>query len=803
MRCFRGLSARYPRVRELFRAAVLVLAIILFGLFSNLPEKIPQFLERMVTPDWAVWLALKSNSAPQAQRPVSLIEFDDETFRHWGHPPRFPRDELYGLVRFAARGGAEAIIVDVDLTASADEKEFDELLSFLNAYENEQARNGSNIVPLLLVRRLWPLVDAGGNVSVPTYNMRGRDALAGKLADLESFMQSAEFVLWVNALLERDERGVVRTWSIARLTCNPPYPQFPTAFLSPGTVVGELVHTPEPLLALKRAKGVAKHVAELRCGPQASKGSTVPSFLKTGFLAGPNWNLPIPFVFRFTPGTREFSAAMATDRYGRLRNLVTAFSARNLVSPYMMENKSFARLDCAAIHAEEAVLRGAAPGCDLIADRIVVIGATHIDTGDHHVTPLGTMPGMHILANIASGGSAVIMDAQDDARLLEWAPIAFALSWLLLSSFLRPLLFGLFAVSLVLAIVVLGSLAGFSPASLSSTIFKGTVLYGFALLLRRFYVMVSRRLSQFTGWVRRLAARIAGPSTTGILVCAAAIVAAHPDSAHAQTPVGVVSHFEPVPQSSSAVLIRRANQSERSLRIAEELLEGDVIRVPNRDVTVHIMRSGGSHVICEVTARNSECSWQAQGSGFWRQLPQYWTEIVDMLNPSPVAANSVTRGPGQEQNDPLRIPVSKGVRQNLLRSSGGVPVIWFGGKPPFRMTLRSGEAEVDKGETSQRFIALPYEELCSADSTYFKVRDNAGGEADINFTCVDALPPNEIAALYEHMLQADRTFILATFLSRLDNGAWTLEAVQQVRRIPEPSLAARMFVEKLFSGNYP
>ena len=53
-------------------------------------------------------------------QPLAFIEIDDRTYRQWGSPIITPRQQLRSLIEQAKRGGANVIVIDLDLTRLSD-----------------------------------------------------------------------------------------------------------------------------------------------------------------------------------------------------------------------------------------------------------------------------------------------------------------------------------------------------------------------------------------------------------------------------------------------------------------------------------------------------------------------------------------------------------------------------------------------------------------------------------------------------------------------------------------------------------
>ena len=70
---------------------------------------------------------------PPGRLGYTLLDMDEATFDAWGEPFHVPRERLAELIRYAAAGGARAIVVDVDLTRPGTDPAADRVLCDLIA----------------------------------------------------------------------------------------------------------------------------------------------------------------------------------------------------------------------------------------------------------------------------------------------------------------------------------------------------------------------------------------------------------------------------------------------------------------------------------------------------------------------------------------------------------------------------------------------------------------------------------------------------------------------------------------------
>jgi CHASE2 domain-containing sensor protein len=140
--------------------------------------------------------------------------------------------------------------------------------------------------------------------------------------------------------------------------------------------------------------------------------------------------------------------------------------------------------------------------CDLARGRAVLIGATHVDALDSHVTPLGAMAGVDILANTLLG--VRWMAQSDPPRGLPasalWGAILFLACVAAGRAFSAEAATVLIAVGLLIFAIASGY-AGLDAATAIAAIKTSLLMYGFyllasAILAKLLKMLRARRLAR-------------------------------------------------------------------------------------------------------------------------------------------------------------------------------------------------------------------------------------------------------------------------------------------------------------------
>lgn len=484
-------------------AAVAALIAIIVALFvvMKIESRSGVSLEALLDPDNFARIRAFAGHEPPGRFAVTVIDIDDATFSHWGQPIATPRGELFKLIDAASRRQAALVLVDVDVTSAGTAEGLREVTEYLRGY----AGRGVEAAPLLLMRRLWyqrenKALRRPASVAIPTYANAAKDDMQTALVDLEAVVAKAPNLIWTSPLHAKETDGVVRSWRPVEAVCNAPSANGPRAFLAAAAVAAEILGKPGggagQLAALKSAAG---DYAQRYCagGPRPAAAAAKDGSFSL-FAAGRSPSIPFTF-WRDIRGAH--AAGTATDALGRTVPAVQLRSALEVLASDAGLPAGVSADFCAGA-AMTAADGKARLSCDLTRGRATLIGATHVDAQDSHVTPLGAMAGVDILANTLMG---VRWAAQDSApgglsASVLWGCILFFACVATGRAFSAEAATVLIASGLLIFVIASGY-AGLDAAAALSAVKSSLLMYGSFLLfsavlakLRK--ILRARRLAQ-------------------------------------------------------------------------------------------------------------------------------------------------------------------------------------------------------------------------------------------------------------------------------------------------------------------
>lgn len=373
--------------------------------------------------DLAVRLAVNLRGHYSEAIPVTLIDIDDSTYRTWGEPALIPRLKLFGIIAKVAKERPLAIVVDIDL-ASSESQPWAEVQEFLQRYV--QSEGSSKEVPLLLVRKLR---------ADPKHAQGNSAYLTVRDGEVEAVVAKSQTIAWVSALLEPNEVGIFDRWSAFNPLCT----DNPSRGIPSIALAAYVIHERgrQSLRDLDLDVGAA---SKRECIGEAGSSAERKAGLK--LTSEPAM---IPYFFGWPlPST----AALATTNTSAGRR------------PILM------RLAAGDVEAAREI------AAEALENRIVVIGASHADSQDIHRTPLGLMPGSHILANTIVGAKGVF-----GSSLSPWTrSMLYALPFFAVAALATVILHGLLLTITVTAVTVLAVVAGLASGVDASTIQGGVFI---------------------------------------------------------------------------------------------------------------------------------------------------------------------------------------------------------------------------------------------------------------------------------------------------------------------------------------
>lgn len=377
-------------------------------------EALPSVGEALGDKDAFVRWSNVLSGATREATPVTLVDIDNDTLAALGSPDRAPRDFVAGLITLTMAKRPLGLFVDLDTSRPSSQPADGKLAA---AVMNHPA----DAPPLLFARRM---IDA----------KKGEPATELGLVPLPSILDDAMAgranVRPAVSVTRRDGDHVIRRWQLTQTLCDGAKG---STLASPQLVSAALSRTPSAGLAdvdrfldWQTAKVCARSSDARPAWPRnAESAATI------AFVAGA--------ADLASPGPAAFGGAGATPAILRV-------SARTLLGE------------------DGRIVPPRAVADHIFAKRFVIIGASHHDSFDTHVTPLGPLPGSAIIANAVATAPATLASVHVTPAVV--AMIAFVLfaAAAAVTMKLRALIAGpIVGAFLLTAVAVLGRI--FVPAT--------------------------------------------------------------------------------------------------------------------------------------------------------------------------------------------------------------------------------------------------------------------------------------------------------------------------------------------------
>ena len=316
------------------------------------------------------WMIGMYRGVPRAEntdrlKPLTFIDIDEATYRHWQEPLSVPRDKLLSLIRQAVDGGAETIVVDIDLTRPGRPEDDRALRDYLAEFRGGAAGNQH----ILLARGLRMPLERGG-------------VIEQKQSFLDPALQGNPKIHWAAPLYQMAEDSVIRRWRLWETTCDRnSKEQHTVALPSFQLLAGVLAASNRDVAVINDLRGsLQAHVVKDCASP-----------------------LSIPTTLRLTPGGLGFN--IQQDKLGQriLYSMPWKFAPGEVapeityaVGPEKRQGRLLSTIS-AGVLTEHAAAQDA--DRERFAGHIVLIGASFAESRDIYMTPLGMMPGTLIIAN--------------------------------------------------------------------------------------------------------------------------------------------------------------------------------------------------------------------------------------------------------------------------------------------------------------------------------------------------------------------------------------------------------------------
>lgn len=370
------------------------------------------------------WSSVLSGATRQAI-PVTIIDVDDATLARVGGVDRTPRDLVSGLVSLAAEKRAAGIVVDIDTSRPGPDPAADKaLIDLVSSYPAG--------APMLMYARRF--IDANGKTPATELDLSPLSSI------LDESAANRHNVIAVSSVAPLESDRVIRRWQLSQTACNGAEGQ---SFASPQLVA----------LALRENGAAARASVDAFLSARTAQrcaGSTV----RPAWPRNPDVGASIWFLFGANPSEAPITMVEAD---GARVPLVRHIPAHTLLG------------------ADGGVAPSRAISEQIFAGRFVVIGSSHIESFDNHITPLGPMPGAFIVANTIASSPATL----SAARIPPLARMFIAMGiFVLLAMITAPLRALVAAIAVVCVMIVLLALMGriMAPSSALQIALTSTAL---------------------------------------------------------------------------------------------------------------------------------------------------------------------------------------------------------------------------------------------------------------------------------------------------------------------------------------
>lgn len=403
-------ESAWTRRSKAFALLVLAAALLLAGAGNRIVDG----FGGLTDPNTLASLSLALSGVPSEAMPVTFLDVDDRAREAWDARTRIPHQALASLISVAAQNGAAAIILDVDLAGEARGEQADPALNALLAGYPADAP------ALMLARRIVFSSDAESNVAA-------RSSVATPYDDA---VRGKSNIFWITTLNDIGRDRSVRRIRLWQSICGTgSAAAYPSALL----VAGALFFSPkddgfslEQFLAARAAADCA-----------AARPPTAP------WPGAASAAVTIPYVI---PDRANARALFRIKRNGEETIVLRRIPAAQIVS----------------IDASGARLSGEIDS-EPFRGRVVMIGASDAASGDLYNTPLGTMPGVLVIANGVVQTERILnaaaMPAWVRGSVIVLAFVAFAYMVRRLQGVVAALLISAVSFGLLYAIARLFSLA--------------------------------------------------------------------------------------------------------------------------------------------------------------------------------------------------------------------------------------------------------------------------------------------------------------------------------------------------------
>jgi CHASE2 domain-containing sensor protein len=350
------------------------------------------------------WSSVLSGATRQAI-PVTIIDIDDATLERVGGGDRTPRNLIAQLADLAVSKNAAGIVIDLDTSRPGPDPVADKALTdFITGYRTD--------APMLMYARRF--IDANGKKPATELDLTPLPSI------LDEPAAGRANVLSVSSVAPLDGDRVIRRWQLSQTLC---VSGKGASYASPQLVA----------LALKERQTNARAAVDQFLAGRNAEICGEPA-ASSDWPRNPDMRASIWFLFGSDLSDTPITMI---EHDGQRTPLVRHIPARTLLG------------------ADSQVAPARAVSDQIFAGRIVVIGSSHLDSFDTHITPLGPMPGVFIIANSIASAPATLSAARIPTFARTLIAIAIFAALAMLTRPLRAMVAGMTVVAVIIVLLAL------------------------------------------------------------------------------------------------------------------------------------------------------------------------------------------------------------------------------------------------------------------------------------------------------------------------------------------------------------
>jgi len=257
----------------------------------------------------------------------------------------------------------------------------------------------------------------------------------------------------------------------------------------------------------------------------------------------------------------------------------------------------------------------------------------------------------------------------------------------------------------------------------------------------------------------------------------------------------IVARIHPLDRIDEVYILRAGKQLEKASSENRRLCPGDVVKVPKSISEIKIKYHSNKRKILksdqsyEVVALQKPCQalckFKAKLSNLYEQFTM--TEPAEISIP--------TGSKGTSKSSPIKMPLAASEGSDyeffLSADNGAIPLFWYGGKVPYKLTVKDALGKVIVNEQLEKpkfSLILPDTKIGSKYSLTIQSVDSLSCNEDNSQICQKPLVV--MASETETMEQ------LVALLANCEDRNWRLEIWRQLNVMPD-SKAKRNFMEHL------